>query len=254
MKLENPKIIDKLYHYVYKIVNVLNDKFYIGIHSTNNLDDGYFGSGIQINRSIKAHGKENHRKEILFFFTNRLQASEKEAELVTEETLKNPLCMNLLIGGSHNNKVRQNYTHSQETKKKISIANSGRKQSAEHIEKSRLKRVGRKCTPEHIAKVVAKTKGRKRSPETCERIRIAKSKYRATPQTIEKLKKYKGENHHGSIPITINDVKYVSILDASNKLNISNTFLHRKIKTEIKNKNLNSATVIMKKIKYTIIL
>ena len=36
---------DCRYHYLYKIVNTANNKFYYGIHSTRNLDDGYSGSG-----------------------------------------------------------------------------------------------------------------------------------------------------------------------------------------------------------------
>jgi len=48
-----------MYYYIYKITNINNGKFYIGSHRTNDLDDGYFGSGIYLKRSIKRYGRES---------------------------------------------------------------------------------------------------------------------------------------------------------------------------------------------------
>ena len=40
-------------HYlIYKITNLVNDKFYIGKHITDNIEDNYFGSGINVKRAI----------------------------------------------------------------------------------------------------------------------------------------------------------------------------------------------------------
>jgi len=45
-------------HYNYITTNNINGKQYIGAHSTNNIDDGYLGSGLLITRAKKKYGKE----------------------------------------------------------------------------------------------------------------------------------------------------------------------------------------------------
>jgi group I intron endonuclease len=90
----------KKYHFLYKTTNLLNGKFYIGIHSTNNLNDGYLGSGKRLKYSINKYGKENFKIEILEFFESRNLLVEKEMVLVNDVLLKNPLCMNLKPGGN----------------------------------------------------------------------------------------------------------------------------------------------------------
>lgn len=89
------------YHYFYKIEDITNGKFYYGIHSTNNLDDGYMGSGSRLQTAYRLYGKENFKKTILKFFETREMASIYESEMVTEECVKDLNCYNLKIGGDY---------------------------------------------------------------------------------------------------------------------------------------------------------
>lgn len=87
------------YHYFYKISNLLNEHFYYGVHSTDNLEDGYMGSGQRLKYAYKKYGMQNFKKEILKFFDSKKEAFEYEAEMVTEELVKNPDCYNIQLGG-----------------------------------------------------------------------------------------------------------------------------------------------------------
>jgi hypothetical protein len=90
---------DKKYNYIYVTRCIISDTFYVGMHSTNNLEDGYLGSGKRLHNSINKYGKENHTIEILEHFKNRKDVSIREKELVNENLLKDPKCMNIVLGG-----------------------------------------------------------------------------------------------------------------------------------------------------------
>jgi hypothetical protein len=87
------------YHYIYKTTNLLNGNFYVGMHSTTNLNDGYLGSGIRLTRSIKKYGKKNFSIEILEFLPNRKSLKQREKEIINEKFLQNENCLNLQPGG-----------------------------------------------------------------------------------------------------------------------------------------------------------
>ena len=87
-------------HYtVYKTTNIINRKYYIGTHVTNNPTDSYLGSGTRLAKSIKKYGKESFYKEILFDCTSEEEMFRKENELVNETVLKDKQCLNLIVGG-----------------------------------------------------------------------------------------------------------------------------------------------------------
>jgi hypothetical protein len=90
----------KTIHYLYKTTCKVTGKYYVGMHSTSNLDDGYMGSGKRLRHSIRKYGKENHVKEILEFFESRELLIEAEKKAITEEMLCDVNCMNLMSGGT----------------------------------------------------------------------------------------------------------------------------------------------------------
>lgn len=89
----------KIYHYIYKTTCLVTGRFYVGMHSTDNLEDGYLGSGKILGYSRKKHGDENHKKEILEMLPTREALKLREKEIVNEELLADPLNMNLKYGG-----------------------------------------------------------------------------------------------------------------------------------------------------------
>jgi hypothetical protein len=119
----------KHYHFIYKTTNLINGKYYFGMHSTSNLKDGYLGSGKHLRYSIRKYGKSNFKCEILEFLPDRLSLIAREKELITEEMISNPICMNISYGGlggfqneEHEKKFRiaslANYKEALETARK----------------------------------------------------------------------------------------------------------------------------------------
>jgi hypothetical protein len=90
---------NKKYHYVYRTVNKLNGMEYIGVHSTNDMDDGYIGSGTYFCNALKKHGKHNFEKQIIELFTTRAEALKKEREIVNYDFIADNRVYNLVLGG-----------------------------------------------------------------------------------------------------------------------------------------------------------
>ena len=88
------------YHILYEIKNKINGKKYIGIHSTNNINDNYFGSGVYIKRAIDKYGLENFTKKVLKQFKTRKELLQAEKEIVTESIVGSGDYYNVCLGGS----------------------------------------------------------------------------------------------------------------------------------------------------------
>jgi group I intron endonuclease len=120
---------------IYKTVNVLNGKFYIGQDSKNNPE--YLGSGTLLKRAIEKHGRNNFIKETLEVCSTQEELNEREKYWI-KETKAQELGYNIAEGGQGGN------TYDEETKQRVSQFFKGRYVSPETIEKRKQTREKRK--------------------------------------------------------------------------------------------------------------
>lgn len=111
------------------------------MHSTDNLNDGYIGSGKRLWYSINKHGKENHVCEIQEHYFTREWLRAREAELVCAETLTDPMCMNIKLGGDGG------WNHVHFDKSNLSSVNLQAYLKSDEL-KEHLKRICHLLTPE----------------------------------------------------------------------------------------------------------
>lgn len=148
---------------VYKTTNLVNHKFYIGVHDTNTRDSKYYlGSGIALKRAIKQYGKENFIRETLYEFRTASEAYQKESELVTQEVVDSKDNYNLCCGGLGGTALTE------QTKEKMRQAKlgkpnvqKGKKLSESHKKKLSEARRKRVITEETRKKLSASMMGHK---------------------------------------------------------------------------------------------
>jgi len=148
------------YQFIYIIENQINNKAYVGFHSTNNLNDGYLGSGIAISKAITKYGEKNFRKTILEHCYNS-NWQEREIFWIKEKDTFGKNGYNLTTGGEGGfNKII-----SKMGRKNMSIAATGRKLSTETKKKLSIASMGNIPTNKGIPGLQSK-EGRKRISET----------------------------------------------------------------------------------------
>ncbi|MFA6383696.1 MAG: hypothetical protein WCX17_04740, partial [Parcubacteria group bacterium] len=150
----------KQYHFIYKTTCLVTNKFYIGMHSTDDLKDGYLGSGRHLLYSIKKYGRDNHNLEILEYFSDRKSLIKREEEIVNEEMIAHSLCMNLIKGGHADQNGR-----TETTIERIRCNTKAAMWRLDVREKYLAGIKDRVFTEEHIKNVKKANTGRKKTPE-----------------------------------------------------------------------------------------
>lgn len=119
-----------MFYYIYRITNKLDGSFYIGRRQCECIpeDDPYLGSGKILNQAIKKYGKDSFYKEILELHESVEDLISAEINLVTKNLIDNKMCYNLALGGHGGYTYYENreYTHSDESRKKISASKVGK--------------------------------------------------------------------------------------------------------------------------------
>lgn len=112
-----------MFGYIYLITNTINKKQYVGQHTTDNLNDGYMGSGVALHRAFDKYGIENFTKEILFYTTSKFKENLK--------TILNPLetlyikRYNTFFAGYNLTTGGDSYILSEESKERMSDSMKG---------------------------------------------------------------------------------------------------------------------------------
>lgn len=109
-----------MHNLVYKTINLINGREYVGSHITENLNDGYLGTGKLILRAIKKYGKENFKREILKDCESEKEARNEEENFIKLEKTLIPNGYNINPTGQSGFTGRK---HSKKTKALISKIN-----------------------------------------------------------------------------------------------------------------------------------
>jgi hypothetical protein len=141
---------------IYKIENLINGKLYIG-QTTRSIESRFLSHSkgdMIIGRAIKKYGIQSFKISVIDNATDKKVLNEKEKYWIKKLNTLSPNGYNISTGGTGGNlgelvnKKIKDTMQSEEIRKRIREANTGRKQSKETVRKQISKVVGRKNTEE----------------------------------------------------------------------------------------------------------
>ena len=145
---------------------------------------------------INKYGRDNFKKEILFFCKDAETKFSLEPILISE-VIKNPLCMNIAPGGNGGNIRGSGWNHTEEAIEKIKKARANQKsllgikrsdEAKQNISKGRL---GMKFSAEHCENIRQSCIGRSPSEEARKKNSIAHTGMKRSEETRAKMRRSK---------------------------------------------------------------
>lgn len=214
--------------YIYMLIDKRNGKKYIGKH--NGVKKDYWSSGVVPNRIAKKYGKEIFERIILEDNIKNDLLNDREIFYIKQEdTFNNGY--NSTIGGDGGG--HWIYQKSEEEIKLISDVKSkklsGRTFSDEtkiKMSESAKKKIFTEEHKKNIGLAVKKRGGIKHTDETKKKLSIVKTGVKS-----EQHSKFMAENNPKAQPISVENVIYFTIKDASEKLNIPRHIIKNRLKS-----------------------
>lgn len=113
--------------YIYITTNLINNKQYIGKRISNEfLGTKYLGSGVLLKKAVNKYGESNFQVKLIEECNSRQQLIEREVYWIQYyNAVNNDMFYNLSYG-NEGHAGKGTYKHSEECKRKISIANSNK--------------------------------------------------------------------------------------------------------------------------------
>jgi group I intron endonuclease len=208
--------------FVYKWTNIKNNKWYIGSHC-GCISDGYTASGMAIKKAFKKYGMSFFVREIIYIGENY---KEKEEEILSIlDAAKDPMSYNLKntsVGGD-TWVGRKNTKEYNEYLKKISQPGEkngmfGRTHTEEVRELLRKKMVGKDCWNKGLKGYMSKEHA----------LAFNRSGFKHSEETkLLMSEKRKGSNNSNARKITIDNITYDSLKDASISTGLSYYKIHK---------------------------
>ena len=180
-------------HFFYKTTNNINGKYYIGKHSTTDINDSYLGSGLLLTKAISKYGRESFSRDILCYAHDEDYLNLLEAKYITLDILGDQQCYNIAEGGQGGHV----YKHLPSEEKEIIYQKISKTLKEKGIRPPGRNK-GFNLTEEHKTSISKSLKGKtkpERSIEHCNNISKALSNRTLSTVQKEKISSSMKEHH-----------------------------------------------------------